>query len=163
MRRIIRIGTFGLISTIALLTIPIAGAQTSSDPPPAPIPIQILSCKKAFISNGESTGEPAFGVRDLSYNQFYASMKSWGKYELVSAPADADLVFEIHFGPPLVLAILDPKTHIVLWSLIERVEPWSRASTGRKNYDQAMAALVDDVKRLTTPPGTATDAAAPNK
>src|ERR1035438_1463137 len=28
-------------------------------------------------------------------------MKSWGRYELVAAPADADLVFELRFAAPL--------------------------------------------------------------
>ena len=34
---------------------------------------------------------------NLPYNEFYEHMKSWGKYQLVQAPADADLVFEIRF------------------------------------------------------------------
>ena len=34
----------------------------------------------------------------MTYNEFYAAMKSWGRYELVSSPADADMVFEIRFA-----------------------------------------------------------------
>jgi len=56
-------------------------------------------------------------------------MKSWGRYELVASPADADWVFEIRFTAPLVdfgtsamyepqweLSIFDTKTHFVLCS-----------------------------------------------
>ena len=35
------------------------------------------------------------GGPDRAYNEFYAAMKTWGRYELVAAPRDADLVFEI--------------------------------------------------------------------
>jgi hypothetical protein len=103
----------------------------AQDPAPAPIPLQITAGKRVFISNatGESNLPPDVG--DTTYNQFYASLKSWGRYELVSTPADADLVFEIRyeilFGPVDVmggsggsakfpqirLSILDPKTHII--------------------------------------------------
>ena len=150
--------------SIALLPVSNAGAQTSPPAPAAPIPVQIPTGKKVFISNAGSDTET--DVPDLTYNRFYADVKNWGKYELVPAPADADLVFEISFlaptGPISVtggsgissvnthfrLVILDPKTHVVLWTLKEQVRPANRVSTERKNYDQAMTNLVDDLKKL---------------
>ena len=42
------------------------------------------------------------GGSNEPYNRFYAAMKSWGRYELVASPADADWVFEIRFTAPLV-------------------------------------------------------------
>jgi hypothetical protein len=163
MRRIARLNIFFITAAIALLTVPIAAAQPASDPPPAPIPKQILTGKKVFISNGESTGDTAFRVSNLTYSAFYANMKNWARYELVSAPAEADLVFDPSFvlnfegvlRLRLRLVILDPKTHIALWTIIEPVQPWARESTGRKNFDQAMAKLVDDVKKLTATPDAA--------
>jgi hypothetical protein len=157
MRRIVRLNIFVITAAMALLTVPIAAAQPASDPPAAPIPIQILTGKKVFISNGESTGDTAFRVSNLTYNAFYANMKNWGRYELVPAPAEADLVFDPSFVLDfegvnrlrLRLVILDPKTHIALWTIIEPVQSWARESTGRKNFDQAMAKLVDGVKKLT--------------
>jgi hypothetical protein len=146
---------------MALLTVPIAAAQTASDPPPAPIPAQVLMGKKVFISNGESTGDRVSKVPNLTYNAFYANMKNWGRYELVPAPADADLVFDPSFVLGfdgvlrLRLVIVDPKTHIALWTFIEHVQPWARESTGRKNFDQSMAKLVEDVKKLTATDATA--------
>jgi hypothetical protein len=177
MSKIASIGTLCIAAVIALLAIPIATAKKVADPPSAPVPIQILTGKKVFISNGESNAET--NIPNLPYNAFYASMQSWGKYELVPAPADADLVFEVRYiiftaqkglfgyGNPVLwqlhLLILDPKTHIVLWAFNEDVEDAILDSTARKNFDQAMAYLVDDVKKLTAPPEATTDAPAPNK
>jgi hypothetical protein len=156
MLRLASIGTFCIAAAIALLAIPIATEAKVPDPPAAPIPTQILTAKKVFISNSESTADIIFGVRDLTYNVLYDHMKNWGKYELVSAPADADLIFNINFvilvNQQLRLVVLDPKTHTVLWTFAEPVQPWNRQSTGRKNFDQTMSKLVDDVRKLTALP-----------
>jgi hypothetical protein len=140
--------------------------------------VQILNGKAVFISNGESTA--VTGVPNLVYNEFYAAMKTWGRYELVTTPADVDVIFEIRFvlksGPVIVtsgsggspttpqlrLAIFDPKTHVVLWTFSKDVEDANREATKRKNFDHAMASLVDDVKKLIAPPGSATEVSAPN-
>jgi hypothetical protein len=68
----------------------------------APIPAQILTSKRVFISNaGVSTTELTYyvaahtGGANGLYNEFYVAMKDWGRYELVAAPADADLVLDI--------------------------------------------------------------------
>ena len=86
--------------------------------------------------------------------------ESWGRYELVPAPADADLVFAIGFtdrnaGPVLVdqfkLVILDPKTGVALWTITQYVEPAGMAKNREKNYDAAMMDLMEDVKSIVTP------------
>jgi hypothetical protein len=153
---------FIAISAAAVLAdVPLAPAYPASDPAPpqivpAPVPIQILTGKKVFISNGVSTA--VTDVPNLPYNEFYGYMKAWGRYELASTPADADLVFELRFvnDPPgyleLRLAIRDPQTHTVLWSFIDSVGGASREAARRKNFDQAMAKLVQEVKVLTAPP-----------
>ncbi len=153
MLRIARIGTFGITSVIALLTLPLATAKKPPDTPSAPIPAQVLTAKKIFISYGESDADP--GAPDLTYHEFYGLMKSWGKYELAAAPADADLVFEIRFlsgisDSQLRLSIVDPKTHFVLWPFIQHVQSSSRETARRKNFDEAMSDLVEDVKRVTS-------------
>ena len=103
-----------------------------------------------FISNSESTADIIFGVPNLTYNVLYEHMKDWGRYELVPAPADADLIFNTNFvvliNPQLRLVVLDPQTHTVLWTFAEPVQPWVRQATGRKNFDQTMSKLVDDVR-----------------
>ena len=135
------------VAVVALVTIQLAVAKEPTAPP-APLPAQIVNAKRIFISNaGDDNRDGAYnGGTDRAYNQFYAAMKSWGHYELASAPADADLIFEISFvipagfenGPPSTswgagqvdfkgsvyvhdpqfrLVIFDPKTHITLWAL----------------------------------------------
>lgn len=65
---------------------------------PAPFPAQITSGKKAFVSNaGGDTNRLFSGEPRRLYDQFHAALKSWGRYELVGSPAEADLVLEIGF------------------------------------------------------------------
>jgi hypothetical protein len=147
-------------------------AQQLQEIPAAPVPAQIGTAKRIFISNA---GVEAFfllpkdaiytGGPNRAYNQFYAAMKSWGRYELVSAPADADLVFEIGFTDKyeirflvsqFKLLVLDPKTHVALWTITKYVEPAGMAKNREKNYDLAMTDLVDDVKIIATPAAAST-------
>jgi hypothetical protein len=50
--------------------------KNRKDVPVAPLPAVIASAKKIFLSNG--------GGSNLAYDAFYASLKEWGKYEIVS-------------------------------------------------------------------------------
>jgi fructose-specific component phosphotransferase system IIB-like protein len=166
MSNIARIGSLLIVAAMVLLTVPIAAAEATPEPHAAPIPTQIFTGKKVFISNSESPIDSILEAPNLTYNNFYAQIKNWGKYELVSTPAEADLVFEIgsvilpgrvfngDSSPKLQarLTVLDLKTHVVLWTFVEPVELWIRTSTGRKNFDQAMTKLVDDLKKLTSTP-----------
>jgi hypothetical protein len=158
MSRITSTGTFCIMAVIALLTVPLATAKKQPDVPSGPVPAQVLTGQEVFISYGESDADP--GAPDLTYNEFYGLIKSWGKYELTSAPADADLVFEIRFlsgisDSQLRLSIVDPKTHVVLWPFIQHVESSSRETGRRKKFDEAMSDLVEDVKRVTSQPAAA--------
>jgi len=151
----------------ALASVPATGQQTA-DPPSAPVPTQILAAKKVFISNASGIAASAVAAPDLPYDEFYAAMKSWGRFELVGAPADADLVFELQyvtvFGTTSVigghggtiqdfeftLTILDPKTRIILWAFTEPLRKKGK-QTGRQIFDAALAKTVDDVKKLSQP------------
>jgi hypothetical protein len=154
-----------LTVAIASVASPIAAAQKTPDVPPAPVPVQILTARKIFIANGDS--DPFLGAPNLAYNEFYATLKSMGTYELVRTPADADMVLEIRFevvfpaANVLRLAILDPKTGILLWRITEQVQPWAREATGRKNFDEAMANLVSDLSKLIVSPRATTGATTP--
>ena len=147
-------------------------AQTKQDPP-GPIPAQIATAKKVFIANAGGDEyrheDPLFsGGPGRSYNQFYAAMKSAGRYELVGSPGDADLIFEIQFvvltaepeanrrdwlasvpfDPHFRLVIRDPKTNVVLWGFTEHVQ-WAILQGNRdKNFDQAAARIVAGVQSL---------------
>ena len=146
--------------------VPALRAQTA-EAPAAPLPTQIFTAKRVFISNA--------GVgTDRNYNEFYAAIKSWDRYELVAAPADADVVLEIGFSTQITgvsgskesgcdssnasqfkLVLLDAKTRIVLWTFTETVHPFARQKTGEKNFDDAINKLVDDLKALTAQPAAA--------
>jgi hypothetical protein len=162
---------FGLI--LAILILPsVATAQQSKGAPPAPIPTQIASARKVFISNlGGESFETVFdqevfhGGPDRPYNDFFAAMKTWGKFELASTPADADLVLEISWAlsdtglklpvlGQLRLVVLDPKTHVPLWTFIEYVRGANLIRNRDKNFDHAMNTIVGRLKLLSGIPVT---------
>jgi hypothetical protein len=146
-------------------------AQSSKQPPPsAPAPQRILAAKRIFVANaGEderSTTGPLYdGGPTRAYDTFYAALKSWGHYELVSDPADADLVLELDFNlerpvikgesltsseldPVFHLAIRDPKTNVLLWRFTEHSQ-WALLQGNRdKNFDSALAKTVGDLQTL---------------
>ena len=148
------------LSLAVLGLIQAASAQQSKETAPAPVPAQIAAAQKVFISNAGGASleavidETVFnGGPDRPYNQFYAAMKSWGRYEVVSSPADADLVFEISWAltdtglrlpvlGQLRLVIIDPKTRITLWNLTEYVRGALLLGNRDKNFDQAMNTVV---------------------
>jgi hypothetical protein len=155
----------------AIVTFPLAlNAQQSKGPAPAPVPAQIGSSQKVFISNagGESfetvIEQIVFnGGPDRPYNEFYAAVQGWGRYDLVSSPADADLVFEISWAltdtglklpvlGQLRLQVIDPKTHVTLWSLTEYVRGAILLGNRDKNFDQSMATIVSRLKKLAVSP-----------
>ena len=164
--------TFAL--AMPLLPGPIASALQKKTTPPAPIPAQILAAKKVFIANGggdESHAEEVSysGGPDRAYNEFYAAMKTWGRYELVAAPGDADLVLEIRLtvfqlqyvrvlsdnGPAidsqLRMVIRDAKTQQTLWGLTEHVQAAVLQGNRDKNLEQALAEIVAELQRIAGP------------
>jgi hypothetical protein len=128
--------------------------------PAAPLPSQITGAKKVFISN-TGVGLNSYvwsGGQDRLYNELYAAMKSWGRYELVTAPGDADLVLDASVvANPAVwqfkLEILDPKTRIVLWTMYEPVKITGLQKTRDANFDATIDKLVGDLKALSSQPG----------
>jgi hypothetical protein len=154
---------------VVLATTPFIYAQQPKGPVPAPVPPQIGTGQKVFISNagGESfetvIDQTVFdGGPDRPYNEFYSAMKAWGKYELVSSPADADLVLEVSWvltdtglRLPVLgqirLLIIDPKTHVTLWNLIEYVRGAILLGNRDKNFDTAMNTIIGRMKVLTGP------------
>ncbi len=148
----------------------VLSAQQSKGSVPAPVPTQIAAAQKVFISNaGGESFETVFdetvfnGGPDRPYNEFYAAMKSWGRYEVVSSPADADLVLEISWAltdtglrlpvlGQLRLVVIDPKTHVTLWNFTEYVRGALLLGNRDKNFDQAMNTVVARMKALMPPP-----------
>ncbi len=175
MLKIIKPRVIYIVFAIACIAAPLLPAQQPFQTIPAPVPAPILSAKKVFISNagmdsGSLAAFKAVGDPDEPYNQFYAAMKTWGRYELVAAPADADLVLEIRFAmqisscgdvagitPQFGLTILDARTRFILWRLVDPVQGAFRKATWIKNVNQGMANLMDDLKKLVAPRVPPTD------
>lgn len=149
----------------AVLSPVFLGAQDEIVVPAAPVPEQLLTAKKVFIFNAGT--DPVFasfrgpGNPYLGYNLFYANMKTWGHFELVKNPGDADLVFAIRctapaaqatFKPQVEVTIFDSKTHFVLWTLMGHVQDAARKKTYAKNMNSAFANLLDDLKRVISQP-----------
>ena len=90
----------------ALMFAVFANAQTppaAAPPLPAslaPVPPALLNAKTVFISNaGADSGlfpHPFSGDPDRPYNEFFASMQAWSRYQIVTDPSEADLVFELN-------------------------------------------------------------------
>jgi hypothetical protein len=170
MMKMMRFRLIGLCG-VALLSGAFAVAQEPATPASAPIPQTLLNAKKIFISNaGADSGlfpHPFSGDPDRAYNEFYADVASWGRYQFVATPSEADLVFELRLNAPngpsnadkqkgasdplpmFRLVIYDRPTHYVLWALTESIAPAALQKTHDHNFDEALASLVLDAGRLT--------------
>ena len=73
----------GVVLCLIISTVAVAG-KSRKEIPPAPLPSVVVNAKKVFLPNG--------GGSDLAYDAFYSQMKTWGKYEIVGSPNDADLI-----------------------------------------------------------------------
>ena len=154
-----------ILATMCLVAVP-QRALAQASAPPAPVPEQITAAKTVFIANGGAdasllSGLKIAGGRDAAYNQFYARMKTWGRYQLVPSPQQADLVFEIRCTdlpdfqgtwPELQLTILDAKTHFTLWRVTE-----AAAGSWKKSFAGAINVLIGDVKNIAPAPPAATN------
>jgi len=167
-----KLPAFCLIFAILGLLQLVSAQQSKGE---APVPAQIGAAQKVFISNaGGATLETVIdqtifhGGPDRPYNQFYAAVKNWGRFEFVSSPADADMVLEISWAltdaglrlPVLGqvrLVIIDPKTHITLWNITEYVQGALLLGNRDKNFDQAMNTVVARMKALMAPPAPMAD------
>lgn len=167
MSRNVRTGLVSAFLVVFLFSSPsVLTAQEKGVAPPAPVPSPILTAKKVFISNGGLDGLAFEAFRKLGdvdqpYNAFYAAMNSWAKYELVSAPSEADLVLEIRFTAPFVgedhlprntaqfsLTIYDAKTRFVLWTILAPVDGAFRKTTLVRNVDQGITTLMAGLRSL---------------
>jgi hypothetical protein len=129
-------------------------AQIQANPPltakanDAPVPAQIGAAARVFILNpGEDTTHAKDGAAEV-YNEAYAAMKSWGRYELVPDAAHADLIVEPSVAGTLArLTILDPGTQAVLWGLTVDVGT-TKLQGQNKTVHKAAVALVNSFHRL---------------
>ena len=153
----------GLVASV------LAGSLVAQKPmDTAMVPSQLVSAKKVFISNVVGDDLRSDDPSQV-YRAFFTAIKGWGRYEIVSAPADADLIFEISFREPIVgvaitgtvpnvpvggsftdphlrLVILDPKTHVSLWWFTAHVRP--PVFSTDDSVGHAIAELVSQAKQV---------------
>jgi hypothetical protein len=156
--------------SLALASLP-GPAYAADQVKPAPIPAQILAAKRIFIANAGgdqmAPDDPIFsGGPDRAYNQFYAAMKDWGRFEIVGSPAEADLLIEVRqevlmivlggkagssATPTFGLKIRDAKTNALLWGFhVHGVFGLGQGNSDR-NFDQAVDRLAMDLRMLVAP------------
>jgi hypothetical protein len=157
----------------------VLSAQQSKGAAPAPLPPEIPAAQTGFIANAGGASldtvidQTVFdGGPDRPYNDFCAAMKSWGRYQIVSSPASADLVFEISWVlsdtglklpvlGQLRLLIIDPKTHVTLWNITEYVRGALLLGNRDKNFVSAMNTVVSRMKLLVSRTSTAANEQVP--
>ena len=158
-----------LCLTLALVVLSTQTALAQQPAPPAaPVPTQITEARNVFISNaGADTFFLAFsGGSNRAYNDLYAAIKHWGRYQIASSPAQADLIFEVRsmarpsdvsgtdgnvsttYNPQIRLQILDPKTRTVLWTLTSYIEAGGLQKTRDKQFDLAANGLFNQLRQL---------------
>jgi hypothetical protein len=157
------------------LLIPTANAQQPASASSAPVPPQILSAHTVFVSNGGGSNyfDMFTGGPDRAYNTFYADIQKANRYQLVSSPAQADLIFEIRaiapavgdvgnvgYNPQLILSVLDPKTSAVLWTTSDNVRAFGTQKRRDQGFDQSVDVLVDKLSQVTGQPLTTAQAKA---
>jgi hypothetical protein len=129
----------------------------------SPVPAAITSAHKLFLSNGGADAglfpHPFSGTQDRAYGSFYTALSGMKNFELVSSPADADLVLELALHAPLgsiggnkqqgtedplpsfKLIIYDRATHYVLWTITQTIDQAYVQKTHDKNFDDALGLL----------------------
>lgn len=169
-----RISRLHVVSmAVVLLQAASLAAVKPAPTPAAPIPSQILSAKKVFVANAGGDerwfDDPIFtGGPERGYNEFYASVKTTGMYDLVGTAAEADLVLEIRmfapamsgaaserdtlarkpYDPQFRLTIRDPKANTLLWAFTEHVQ-WAILQSNRdKNFEASLNKIIGDLQTL---------------
>jgi len=146
-----------LVLGLATLTF----AQKKSEPQGAPLPAEMLTAKKVFLL---WSGGP-----DKIYDAFYDELKKFGRFELVSKPSDADLIFNVSFGDQgaaptisrnyvtgqvysvpknsLHLMVISPKENAVIWTNTVFPEDAIRDSAWEKNKIKTASILIGNMRK----------------
>lgn len=122
--------------------------------------------------NTNLSSQPFTGDTARPYTEFSAALRASKEYALVPDPNQADIVLELRltapYGPsnpnrqngasdPLPqfrLVVYDAKSHFVLWTFTQSVEPAYLQKTHDKNFDQALSALLTQFLTIAHRPAT---------
>jgi hypothetical protein len=176
MSRVVAWGVACLASTLVSAAVN-AQPPLADGPAPVPRQVLTAKTALVANGASESYGADSYyrltkydGGPNRAYDSFYSALKSWDHYDLVGETADADVVLVVKFTNPVVdrshvgtdgdqpngwvydpqlnLSINDPKTGLPLWTITEHIEPGGNRAEANQRYDEAIARLVDDLKRL---------------
>jgi hypothetical protein len=171
---------------LLLLTATVAFAQKGKhsvpQPPSADVISRVTAAKKVFLSNAGAN--PVYATDEMiggangGYNALYASLKQWGHFQLVDAPTQADLIFEIRSlescdiekpgngiherdytqtctQPTFNLSILDPSTRTPLYVIVSPAGKASSLKKGQIAFAKSIDTLTDKIKVLVAAPAPA--------
>lgn len=156
------------ILACAALLAPVAVIAQAAAPAPGPlpglVPPAIQSAKTIFISNaGADSGlfpEPFSGDPSRGYSELLGILQADKSFQVVSSPAQADLVLELQLTAPngptrgskqlgagdpvpmFRLVVYDRPTHYILWTETQSIEVALLQKTHDRNFDQALNALI---------------------
>lgn len=157
-----------MLVAILCLLVPSVAFAKKKEVPHAPLPPAVQSAKKAFLTNGGGGGS------SLAFDEFYAQMKQWGRFQLAASPAEADVVIELKYvvedkgthvwsstntytnqtqiyssritDPQLVLSIYEPKSGSLLWSTTDHRRLARLSSNRDKETINSADRLVQDLQ-----------------
>ena len=158
------VSKFHFIAVIAFAQLLNAQGTPATDS--APVPPAIAAARKVFISNAGADDESGkiFGAgTDRCYSEFYHQVQALNRYEIVSNPTDADIVFEINLtlskrdyhnsanvsDSVVRVRILDPRTRTILWAFYDRPDFAGLKSNYLKNLGKAIKQIVSNLQALT--------------
>lgn len=149
------------VMALVIAAIPVA---TFAQSPSVAIPSQFASAHTMFLGCG---GASVLGFRakegsTMLYRSAYRALTSAGHYQLTGSPENADIsaVISINAGFTSVtngnsyengfvrLAVLDTKTHVLLWNVDEPMKGAFLKSSFQKNIDESVAKIVTDLNTL---------------
>ena len=144
--------------------------------PQGPVPVQIAAAHNVFLVNDGADANFPISA-DSSYNEIYSRLQSWGHFQLVGSPAEADLVFRLRGigpitgvtgdrngvysidSPAFQLTIKDPKTNVTLWTITSPVQIAGRKKSRDRWLNMALVNMVSRIKVLANQPLSETETA----
>jgi hypothetical protein len=147
-------------------------SKNRKDVPPAPLPEAIARAKSAFLTNG--------GGSDLAYDEFFAQMKRWGRFQVAPSPSEAEIIIQLKYfvedkgtkvwsstntytgqtqvhsrqvtDPQLEIDVYDAKTKDLLWSVTDHRRLAVREKNREKETINSADRLVLELQERIEPP-----------
>ena len=153
-----------ILALTLLLAAPVLCAQSTTSAPRPPL---LTAAKSIFISNAS---EAVGTASDAYYSQFTAAVQNLSHFTIVTSPDKADLIVQIGVRDAMIytdrsttggfydtLRLVDPKSHVILWSVSELSSYSIFQATRDKNAQDAINHLATDLLRICTPPAPTTN------